>query len=485
MKKILSLFASAALLIGCAQANETSTSQPELRFNEDGTFRILQITDLHWDEREEGNPEGISKLITQLVEKENPDLIVATGDVVTDRPALKGWENFTALMDGIGIPYAITMGNHDPEVMDRDSIFDFLASHPLSVAEKGPKEISGVGNYVLEVKASDGSDKTQALLYCFDSGDYTPDRDKFGYYGWFELDQIEWYKQQSRKYTAENGGEPLPALSFFHIALPEYNYIADYERFGEWHERICSPDLNTGMFVAMKQMGDMMGTFVGHDHSNDFIGKYWDIALAYGRRTQSDYDEIDNGGRMIILKEGQRSFETYSVTPDKKEYTYYYPEAFPSNDYEPLQPAKNVNPTKNGVSYTYYEGNFNNTDEMLAKGKKAGKGTMDYLTVDKAPLKDYYGYEFNGYINIPEDGYYRFFLDSDDGAKLFLDGELFINLDVRSIRVKTGANIGLAKGFHEIRILYYENYAGENLTLEMASMKMPWQKVPAEMLYIK
>jgi hypothetical protein len=76
-------------------------------------------------------------------------------------------------------------------------------------------------------------------------------------------------------------------------------------------------------------------------------------------------------------------------------------------------------------------------------------------------------------------------MDSDDGSKIFLDDELLINLDVRSVREKTGGNIGLAKGFHEIKILYYENYAGQELTLDMASMKMPRQKVSAEMLYVK
>lgn len=486
MRKIATLLSALLLLAGCAaNQQKNAENRPELRFNEDGTFKILQITDLHWNESEEGNPEAISKLIRDLTNAENPDLIVATGDVVTSHPAPEGWEHLAAVLAEIGIPYAITMGNHDPEVMDRNEIFDFLATQPLSVAEKGPEEVTGVGNYILEVKASDGSDKTNALLYCFDSGDYTPDRQKYGYYGWFENDQIDWYTEQSQKYTAANGGEPVPALGFFHIALPEYNYIADYERFGEWHELICSPNLNTGMFVAMKKMGDIMGTFIGHDHSNDFIGKYWDIALAYGRRTQADYDEIDNGGRIIILKEGERSFETYVRTTEKKEYTYYYPEAFPSNDYAEMKPAKNVKPSKNGVSYKYYEGNFNNTDEMLAKGKLVGKGTMDNFHVDKAPIEDYYGYEFNAYLYIPEDGYYRFFMDSDDGAKLILDGELFINLDVRYLREKTGANIGLAKGFHEVKVLYYENYAGQKLDIEMASLNMPWQKIPAELLYVK
>ena len=33
--------------------------------------------------------------------------------------------------------------------------------------------------------------------------------------------------------------------------------------------------------------------------------------------------------------------------------------------------------------------------------------------------------------------------------------------------------------------MFYGNYAGQNLTIDMASLKMPWKKIPAEILYIK
>ena len=35
-------------------------------------------------------------------------------------------------------------------------------------------------------------------------------------------------------------------------------------------EKACAPKLNTGMFAAMKEAGDVMGVFVGHDHDNDY-----------------------------------------------------------------------------------------------------------------------------------------------------------------------------------------------------------------------
>ena len=65
----------------------------------------------------------------------------------------------------------------------------------------------------------------------------------------------------------------MPALAFFHIPLPEYNEAARTENAilrGTRMEEACAPKLNTGMFAAMKEAGDVMGMFVGHDHDNDY-----------------------------------------------------------------------------------------------------------------------------------------------------------------------------------------------------------------------
>ena len=39
------------------------------------------------------------------------------------------------------------------------------------------------------------------------------------------------------------------------------------------------------MFAAMKEAGDVMGVFVGHDHDNDYAVMWKNILLAYGRYT--------------------------------------------------------------------------------------------------------------------------------------------------------------------------------------------------------
>lgn len=58
----------------------------------------------------------------------------------------------------------------------------------------------------------------------------------------------------------------------------------------------------------MVEMGDVMGTFVGHNHHNDFFGDLHGIRLCYSR--VSGYgkgrEDFARGARIIMLKEGER-----------------------------------------------------------------------------------------------------------------------------------------------------------------------------------
>jgi len=55
--------------------------------------------------------------------------------------------------------------------------------------------------------------------------------------------------------------------------------------YGEKYEPVAGPVINTGLFAAMIEAGDVMGVFVGHEHVNDFHGELLGIRLGYGRGT--------------------------------------------------------------------------------------------------------------------------------------------------------------------------------------------------------
>ena len=249
--------------------------RPALEFNGEGKFKIAQFTDVHLDL---GNPyrqAQAEKTIAQMryiLDAERPDLVVFTGDVVTGKPAAEGWKRVLAPVAERNLPFCV----------------------------------------VLEIA---GKKSPAALLYCLDSHDYSTVEGIDGY-GWFTQDQIRWYRDRSAAYTAANGGKPLPALAFFHIALPEYVAAwrnPDNTHIGRAAEDECPGELNPGMFAAMVESGDVTGVFVGHDHDIDYVVAEKGIALGYGRFSGDDttYNNLRPGVRLLVLTEGERGFETW------------------------------------------------------------------------------------------------------------------------------------------------------------------------------
>lgn len=460
-----------------------SQENTTLRFNAEGKFKIAQFTDLHWSHTSPKCAETTAT-IQSVLKAEKPDLAVLTGDVVTDAPAEPAWKAIIKIFEDARIPFAVVLGNHDGEAgISKKRIFEILSDSPLFVGEEGPEFIHGTGNYLLPVKGKNGN--ASALLYFLDSNDYPPVT-KYGHYDWIHFDQIEWYRQQSTRFTELNNGTPLPALAFFHIPFLEYNNVVGRNTtIGTKEEGVASPNINSGLFASMIDMGDVMGTFVGHDHDNDYIGIEYDIALAFGRTTGADaYGILERGGRIIELYEDKFRFDTWIRTPSGIEWLYYFPSGLSSVDEENMEylPALSVNPQKQGVDYTYYEGKFKSTAQML-DSKPAGQGTMKNFSITESPLDDGFGYEFRTYIRIPERGVYKFYTYSDDGSRLLIDGQTVVDNDGSHSARKVTGKVALEAGFHELRVLYFEDYMGQVLEVGFSGKDVRENTIPDNMLF--
>lgn len=472
---LTALFASLILLGAYAQKS--------VAFRE-GKLKIVQLTDIHWDPQSK-NCAQTAQTIEAVLALEKPDIAMLTGDVVTEKPGPEGWKAIIALLEKAQVPFTVMMGNHDAEVMPKQEIYDLLAQSPYFIGEKGPETIHGCGNYVVPVYGADHK-TTKALLYCIDSNDYPESKD-YGTYDWIHFDQVAWYRQTSARFTKENGGNPLPALAFFHIALPEYDAIPNNgTMLGEKNEGSGASKINSGLFASFIEMGDVMGAFVGHDHDNDFIGTHYQIALAYGRVTGTDaYGDLERGMRVIELKENERSFDTWVRTPSKKGDIFYYPSGLTSLDEEQMSylPATTTKAGKPGVAYTYYEGKFKSTADVL-KAQPVKEGTFRNFSIKEAAADDHFGYQFRSLINIPEKGVYKFHIYSDDGARLFIDGQEVIDNDGSHSAGEATGKVALEKGFHEIRVIYFEDYMGQALEIGITGKNLPKQVLPDEMLFL-
>jgi len=292
----------------------TTTAQiPGLKFNSNKKFKIVQFTDLHL-KYEDPRSAITFERINEVIDSEQPDLVIFTGDLIYSPPADKNLNTVLELMNKKQIPFAVTFGNHDREQgLTNEELFRIIEKNPFNVTYNIPG-LSGTGNCRLIIRSSDGRSDA-SVLYLMDSH-RSVNLNGVGGYDYIKSDQIQWYKQESKGITTTNNNNPLPSLAFFHIPLPEYHHaIADENAalYGVRREKVCSPEVNSGLFTAFKEQGDVMGVFVGHDHDNDFAVNWKGILLAYGRYTGGDtvYNNLPNGARVIELSEGERSFKTW------------------------------------------------------------------------------------------------------------------------------------------------------------------------------
>lgn len=301
---------------------EAATQEIQLRFDRGGRFKIVQFTDMHLSRGEAEDGQTMA-LVEQILDIEKPQMVVLTGDTLSgtakrrEMIALCG-----AVMAERKIPWAVALGNHDDErpeedqrPKDRRGLMEMFMSGPWSLSQQGPENISGVSNYYLPIYDSKGTER-KWVLYILDSNAYTGNKE-LGAYDWIKTDQVAWYLQTSKTLAREHNGRPYPSLAFFHIPLMEYEYaLADVNAHivGHRHERVCCPRVNSGLFAAMLESGDVKGTFVGHDHVNDYEAELHGIRLIYGRATgYATYgrDGFPRGGRVIQIEEDGQTFTTW------------------------------------------------------------------------------------------------------------------------------------------------------------------------------
>lgn len=285
-------------------------AQNTLRFKK-GLFKIVQITDLHYKLGVKASEQGLA-CVREMVQTEKPDLVVVTGDIIYSAPADSTLSVVLKTFAQLGVPFCMTFGNHDYD-------FKTPAVALYNQMQKTPNCVMPVlqgknTDYSLPILSSNGK-RTAAVLYCIDTHN-KPAIGGIGGYQWISHNQITWYRQRSMVYKQKNGGRPVPSLAFLHIPLPEFNYATANTQcpmYGSRLEKAYSPSLNSGMFASIKEMGDIMGVFCGHDHDNDYAVSYFNVLLAHGRFSggNTEYNHLTRGARVIVLKEGKREFDTW------------------------------------------------------------------------------------------------------------------------------------------------------------------------------
>ena len=324
------------LLAVCLAANAYA-SNPALQFRPDGSFKIIQFTDVHYSKNIDPRT---AALMNKILDSQKPDFVVITGDCVYVNQCATLDELKHAIdaiaqpMETKKIPWAVTLGNHDHENLPAmgitgEGMIDLYMKYPHNMNVKSPSGVSGSGNAVLTVNGSESQKPAFAVWLIDSNADAHLDINgkKVDGYDWIHLDQVEWYRQTSLALEKQYSGK-IPSLMFFHIPLLELGEAVLSGGVGEMNEKSCPSFIDSGMFAAAIERGDVKGMFFGHEHNNAFAADLYGIKLgysgtigydAYGLEGKND-DERNRlrGGRLFTINESYpAAFETsYMTTAD-------------------------------------------------------------------------------------------------------------------------------------------------------------------------
>ena len=126
---------------------------------------------------------------------------------------------------------------------------------------------------------------------------------------------------------------------------------------------------------------------------------------------------------------------------------------------------------------------FEDDDPSRLDGKTP---TRTFLADDIRELPEHrpdrFGLRYQGFVEVPEDGRWRFFTRSDDGSFLSIDGELVVNNGGTHPPVDKSGELQLEAGRHSIEITFFEQGGGEELAVSWSGPGVAKETIPPHAL---
>jgi cytochrome c2 len=128
------------------------------------------------------------------------------------------------------------------------------------------------------------------------------------------------------------------------------------------------------------------------------------------------------------------------------------------------------------MTFAYYEGEWEKLPDF-DKLKPVATGQVGDFDLSIARRSTNMAVKFDGYLKIVKEGQYKFWLTSDDGSKLWLDGKLAVSNDgVHAPTTVTGA-VFLSQGMHRLTAAVFNAGSGVEIDIDIAGQGISKQNV--------
>jgi predicted alpha-1,2-mannosidase len=158
-------------------------------------------------------------------------------------------------------------------------------------------------------------------------------------------------------------------------------------------------------------------------------------------------------------------------------YTWKFEKAVPKE-------AVSLTSAKPGLKYNYFE-KFFVTTEDLDKVEPVSSGITGNFNIGEKQKENYFGFRYSGFIKVPKDGIYSFYLKSNDGSRLYIHGEELIENDANHGAVEEPGSIALKAGYHPIMVKYMQCGGGKSLLVSWSGQGMPKHEIQANELFVE
>jgi hexosaminidase len=120
-----------------------------------------------------------------------------------------------------------------------------------------------------------------------------------------------------------------------------------------------------------------------------------------------------------------------------------------------------------GLRYRYYELHTSTVDGITG-GQPERWGVTPAVGLVPVAGENRFGVDLKGYVDVPMDGVYTFYLTSDDGSRLRIGDRVVIDHDGLHGATERSGQIALAAGFHPLSIQYFQAGGGRALSLTVS-----------------
>ncbi|XP_023735562.1 probable inactive purple acid phosphatase 16 [Lactuca sativa] len=311
---------------------------------EGSSFKVALFADLHfgenawtdWGPRQDMNS---IKVMSTILDSENPDFVVYLGDVITANNlpihnASFYWNQAISPTRERNIPWASLFGNHDdapfewpidwfsssriPQIQCPSNCSEGdecsfkgtsrlelmrneIEHNSLSYTGFGPQNLwPSVSNYVLTLLSPKTDHKSPLMfMYFLDSGGGS-------YPEVISNIQSEWFRNKSHELNPDSS---IPEIVFWHIPSKAYEKVAKKvagrrrrtQCVGSmFKEKVAAQEAEMGMMKLLTERPSVKAVFVGHNHGLDWCCPYEKMWLCYARHTgYGGYGSWDRGARIF------------------------------------------------------------------------------------------------------------------------------------------------------------------------------------------